>query len=69
MLFLPKQFLKTRLHQPSKLYFFCLNSLDASNHSRQVNGPGSIHNNTSNLKYQFFQFLENQVMTITSGQM
>jgi hypothetical protein len=31
ILFLPKQSVKTSLHQPSEVYLFSLNSLDASN--------------------------------------
>ncbi len=63
ILFLPKQFSKTSVHQPGELYFFSLNSLDASNPSWQVNGPGLILNNTANLKFKFIQFIENQVMS------
>ncbi len=42
ILFLPKQFVKTSLHQPSEVYLFILNSLDASNPCWQVNGQGPI---------------------------
>ncbi len=68
ILFLPKQFSKTSLHQPGELYLFNLNSLDASNPSWQVIGPGSILNNTANLKFKLIKFIENQVMTTASGQ-
>jgi hypothetical protein len=63
ILFLPKQFLKTSLHQPVELDLFSLKSLDASDPSCQVNG-----NNTANLKSKLFKFIGNQVMTTASGQ-